>query len=68
MTSLLSLCKDLSCKRLIAGIWTLALWAPKIGLSLTEAQMSLLHTAGTPWLCVVALGGVILGSDQANRL
>ena len=40
---------------LIGGTLSLSLWASKIGLTLTEPQISAIRTVGTPWLLLVAL-------------
>lgn len=39
---------------LIGGTLSLSLWASKIGLTLTEPQISAISTVGTPWLLLVA--------------
>lgn len=40
---------------LTGGILSLSLWAPKIGLTLTAPQISIIRIVGTPWLLLVAL-------------
>lgn len=40
---------------LTGGTLSLSLWASKIGLTLTEPQISTIRTVGTPWLLLVAL-------------
>lgn len=40
---------------LITGTFALSEWGQKIGISLTQSEMSQLRREGIPWLCVVAL-------------
>ena len=37
------------------GILTLSTWGPKFGLTPTESQMSIIRTAGSPWLFFFSL-------------
>lgn len=55
---------------LIGGTLSLSLWASKIGLTLTEPQISAIRTVGTPWILLVALALIhylILREKNASR-